>query len=104
MSYLSNLISIGEDNAVKMSALMEQTGLSRRELYKLFEQERKKGAVICATNKGYFLPATTDELQGYIRRVQARVRTESIALHSARALLRKMQLDDEFAPLERLDE
>lgn len=104
MSYLSNLLSAGEDNALKMSVLMELTGLSRRELYKMFEQERKNGTVICATNSGYFLPATTDELQGYIRRVQARVRTESIALHSARALLREMQLDDEFAPLERLDE
>ena len=104
MSYLSNLLSAGEDNALKMSVLMELTGLSRRELYKMFEQERKNGTVICATNSGYFLPATTDELQSYIRRVQARLRAESIALHSARALLSEWKLNDEFSPLARLDE
>lgn len=104
MSYISDLLYVGENNAVKMQTLMDLTGLSRRELYKHFEQERKNGTVICATNSGYFLPANTDELQVYIRRVQARLRAESIALNSARALLREMQLGEEFSPLARLDE
>lgn len=104
MSYISDLLYVGENNAVKMQTLMDLTGLSRREVYKHLEKERRNGAVICGTNNGYFIPATTEELQNYIKRVQARVRTESIALHSARALLSEWQLDDEFSPLVRLDE
>lgn len=93
MNNFIKYIPHGEEHAVKLRDLVNLTGLSGREVYKAVESLRRQGNVICATDAGYFRPTNKDELRRYIRRANARVRSESILLHPARKLLKKWEAE-----------
>ena len=101
---LLSVIRIGEENAIKQSEITALTGFSGRVTRLLCESLRRSGVVICASDRGRFLPANVGELTAYIKRTDAHIRSTSIGLHSARKLLKDWSLKDEFAPLVRLDE
>lgn len=93
MNNFIDYIPRGEEHAVKLRDLVNLTGLSGREIYKTIESLRRQGNVICATDAGYFRPTNKDELRRYLRRANARVRSESILLHPARKLLKKWEAE-----------
>ena len=50
---------------------------SERERKRTFEYLRKQGYLICANEKGYFMPSTVNEIRQYVRKVNRRIATES---------------------------
>ena len=79
-------IPTGEENAVHSAEICRRFGLTERERRKLFEHLRNAGAVICMSDHGFFKPATLAELNTYIRQENARSRSISKSLRSARRL------------------
>ena len=82
-------IPVGEANAVHSAEICTRFGLTERERRKLFERLRNAGAVICASDNGFFKPATLAELNTYIMQETARSRSISKSLRSARRLAAK---------------
>lgn len=82
-------IPIGEANAIHSADICRRYGLTERERRKLFERLRNAGAVICASDNGFFKPATLAELTAYIGRERARSRSISYSLRSARELAKE---------------
>lgn len=81
-----DFIPIGEDNAVHSAEICRRYDLTERERRKLFERLRNAGAVICASDNGFFKPADLAELQAYINQESARSRSISKSLRSAKRL------------------
>lgn len=79
----------GEENAVPCKALEVLTGLSGREVKRCIEDLRRRGTVICSSNRGYFYPERLHELQCFIRRELRRAYSIRRTLESAEALFDK---------------
>lgn len=94
MNDFIKFIPWGEENAVKLRDLINLTGLSERVVYKSIESLRRQEIVVCATDAGFFRPTNKDELRRYIRRANAKVRSESILLHPAKRLLRLWEAEN----------
>ena len=101
---LLSVLRTGEENAILQRDITALTGFSGRVTRQLCENLRKSGVVICASDRGRFLPANLSELKAYVKRTDAHIRSTSIGLHSARKLLKDWSLNDEFSPFARLDE
>ena len=84
---IAEILKRGEANAIKSRELAERTGLDRRTVFHAIEDERKKGALICASDSGYFLPETRDELyRGYMRYTASARKILANATHLKEAL------------------
>ena len=79
----------GECAARTQRELTAITGFDARTTRKLLESARKRGAVICGSDAGRYLPETLDELKRYVKRVESQLRSEGAALQAARRLLRQ---------------
>ena len=90
---LLTIIGRGEENAIKQNEISLRTGLSPRETREIIEHLRASGMVICSSNAGRFFPANVDELEAYVRRIQASVKAECVALAPARRLLKQWRVD-----------
>jgi biotin operon repressor len=86
---LLSVIGKGEDNAITQREITAMLGIGARETRLILERLRKSGVVICSSDHGRFFPENIKELRAYINRVQSGVRSECIALASARRLLRE---------------
>jgi DNA-binding GntR family transcriptional regulator len=91
---LVSIIGRGERHAIKQDEITRLTGLSARETREVIERLRAGGMVICSSNAGRFLPETVEELEAYVRRIQASVRAECVALAPARRLLKEWKGDN----------
>ena len=85
----------GKQNAIPSKLLAEMAGCGNvRDLRALVSQERQQGAVILSTSRGgggYYLPADAEEVQEFIRTLDARARHTFLALRSARKYLRELE-------------
>ena len=90
----------GQGNARKKPELLEATGLPDRVFRKGIEALRRAGVVVCSGDRGYYLPGSLEEVQGYIRQEEARARSTFFTLNSARQLEAKMQAQGEQLRME----
>jgi hypothetical protein len=81
----------GKRNARKKPELLRTTGLNDRAFRKCIETLRRGCVVICSGDYGYFLPATLEEVQGYVLQEESRARSTFFTLQSARWLASEMQ-------------
>ena len=93
---ISTLLPHGEENAVSTKVLMELTGCtSARQLQGRISAERAKGALILATERGYFLPAEgragRQELHRFVRTMERRAAGTLKAAEPARAALAALE-------------
>ena len=77
----------GENNAVSLEDMCVITGLPNRETRLIIEDLRRRGAVICSSNNGYFYPADVLELRRYVQKEQARSSSISENIEAAVRLL-----------------
>lgn len=91
---LVSIIGHGEGNAITQKEITRIIGLSDRDTRAIIERLRAGGMVICSSNAGRFFPENIEELDSYIRRIQASVRAECVALAPARRLLKEWQASD----------
>ena len=71
---VAELLDIGERSAIPSSYLCKILGISRRQLTREIEKERRSGAFICASGSGYFLAENTFEFRCYLRTLESRAR------------------------------
>ena len=96
---LPHLMS-GRGNAKKRRELLAATGLRDRAFRHGVEALRRSGVVVCSDERGYFLPATLAEVQGFIRQEEARARSTFFTLRAARQLAALMQAQGEQLTVE----
>jgi len=94
------LLRSGRGNARKRSELLEATGLSDRVLRRGIEALRRSGVVICSGEHGYYIPATVEEVNAFVRQEEARARSTFYTLRPARQLAARMQEQGEQMQLE----
>ena len=82
-------LSIGQNNAVPLEALINATGAENRVVRKTIEQLRRNGTVIVADENGYYYPANLYELNHYVRKEKARANSIDVTLRSAIELLKE---------------
>ncbi len=85
---ISDLIRVGEKNAIHLSELVSLTKINSRELRKHIEQLRRSGTAIISNNNGYFKPSNAAELNKYIAQETRRAKSIFYTLRAAKAALR----------------
>ena len=84
----------GRANAVHMNDLQRYSGLDNRRLRKMIELIRRDGVCICADEAGYYRPETAEELEKYIKRVEATAKSTFYTLRTAKNELAKMRHEE----------
>ena len=96
---ITEFLKTGKDNSVPSKVLAKMIGCRNvRDLQTLISQERQQGAVILSTSRnggGYYLPADAEEVQEFVRTLDARARHTFLALRSARKYLKEIENVDE---------
>ncbi|HJB47476.1 MAG TPA: hypothetical protein H9713_12355 [Candidatus Mediterraneibacter surreyensis] len=87
---IMNLLPVGKENAISTTELVRLTGCkSARDLQERIAYERNHGAVICSgSGRGYWKPKDRQEIQEFVRTMDARALNTLRAAKSARAVLK----------------
>ena len=101
--YVCSLLGYGEENAIKGEDLMRRASFkSIRQLRERVEYERSQGAVICTSNRGYFLPERdeygelTPKGAAEVRRFYRQQRAKGVGtLHSAKSAKKALREYDQ---------
>jgi len=87
----------GEDNALPMRELARLVGVSERQVRKIIERERGRGAMILSSDNGYFLPSPDCEryeIRRYIHRADARMVTNRKTIRVMKDRLKELEALD----------
>lgn len=87
----------GEANALPMRELARLVGVSERQMRKIIEHERKNGALILASDNGYFLPdpdCERYEILRHIHRADARMITNRKTIRAMKDRLKELEALD----------
>lgn len=74
---IHEILPEGAENARTARELQDALGLTKRQLTRAIEAERRAGHPICASTfspRGYYLAATREEMEAYCKRLQHRQR------------------------------
>ena len=84
------LLPIGKENAITTDELMRMSGCgSSRELRQRISSERERGAIICSgAGRGYWKPKNRQEIQEFIKTMDARLLNPLKAAKGAKKALR----------------
>lgn len=87
---IMNLLPVGKENAISTADLMRLMGCkSARDLQERIAYERNHGAVICSgSGRGYWRPKDRQEIQEFVRTMDARALNTLRAAKSARVALK----------------
>lgn len=85
-----DMLPVGKENAISTADLVWLTGCkSARDLQERIAYERNHGAVICSgSGRGYWKPKDRQEIQEFVRTMDARALNTLRAAKSARAALK----------------
>lgn len=86
---IAGLLPIGRENALSTAELVKMTGCtSPRDLQQRIAEERAAGAIICSgSGKGYWRPKNRQEIEAFVRIMDARASNTFAATRSAKAAL-----------------
>lgn len=95
---VSDFLMHGEENAIPAPVLALLYGYDRdtRKLRKEIDHEREQGELILASEHGYYLPSDNptvaiQEIERFVQRQDARLRSNRRALKSCKDILREYQ-------------
>lgn len=84
---ICSALRTGENNAVSLAEMCSISGLDNRHTRLIIEDLRRKGTVICSSDKGYFYPENASELGRYVRKEKSRSNSIDLTLKAAERLL-----------------
>lgn len=92
---IMSLLPVGKENAISTTDLVRLTGCgSARELQQRIASERNCGALICSgSGRGYWRPKNRQEIQEFVRTLDARARNTLRVTQSAKAVLKQQILE-----------
>lgn len=87
---IESLLPVGKENAISTAELVRLSGCkSARDLQQRIANERNHGAVICSgSGRGYWKPKDRQEIQEFVKTMDARALNTLRAAKSARAVLK----------------
>lgn len=87
---IERLLPVGKENAVTTQELLKITGCgSVRELQQHIAYEREHGAIICSgSGRGYWKPKNRQEIQQFVKTMNARALNTLKAVKSAKRALK----------------
>lgn len=86
------MLAIGKENAIPSRELCNALQLrDMRELRLMVQRERRSGAVILSSEKGYFLPGCKSEVEQFIRTTGRKARSTMRCMKSAKKYLRELE-------------
>lgn len=87
---IDGLLPVGKENAVTTQELVKITGCgSARELQQRIAYEREHGAIICSgSGRGYWKPKNRQEIQQFVKTMNARALNTLKAVKSAKRALK----------------
>ena len=87
---IMSLLPVGKEHSISTADLVRLTGCkSARDLQESIAYERKHGAVICSgSGRGYWKPKDRQEIQKFVKTMDARVLNTLRAAKSARTVLK----------------
>ena len=87
---IEGLLPVGKENAVTTQELVKMSGCgSARELQQRIAYEREHGAIICSgSGRGYWKPKNRQEIQQFVKTMNARALNTLKAARSAKRALR----------------
>ena len=91
---VEDLLKHGKENACTTATLCQLLNMDTRTLQAEIAREREDGAVIlstCQGSGGYYLPSNTEEVQEFIRTLEARGKRTLGALKSAKRYLKQQE-------------
>ena len=92
---ICELLAIGKENAITSRDLCRTLQLKDvRELRLMVERERRAGAVILSSEKGYFLPGNKYEVERFIRTTSKKARSTMYCMKSAKKYLKDLEAVD----------
>ena len=84
----------GRANAIHLNDLQRYSGLNSRALRKMIELIRRDGVCICSDETGYYRPENAEELEKYIKRVEATAKSTFYTLRTSKLELARMKNED----------
>ena len=86
------MLAIGKENAIPSKELCNALRLRDvRELRLMVQRERRNGAVILSSEKGYFLPGCKTEVEQFIRTTGRKAQSTMRCMKSAKKYLRDLE-------------
>lgn len=85
--------AVGASAAMTGDRIGELVDLDRRQIRTKVSRERAAGVVICSNGKGYFLPATEDEVAAFVNRMQKGIRSHTTAMNAAKRYLYTLKME-----------
>lgn len=87
---IQGLLPIGRENAITTEELVKLSGCgSARELQQRIAREREQGAIICSgSGRGYWIPKNRQEIQDFVKTMDARALNTLKSARSAKMALR----------------
>ena len=88
---LLKLIPKGKKNRISSTELERLADCDKRSLKGAISRLRRNGVLICSSvySGGYYLPASSEELEEWVRTEQARIRTHRAAIKPAVDFLKR---------------
>ena len=82
---IQEVLKHGACNGKTRNVLMNELGISYRDLLQIVHDEREKGALILAGNSGYYLPSedpeiALEELEHFAKRQRSRIKEISVTV------------------------
>lgn len=95
---INEMLGVGSENVTTAAELARRLNTDKRTVMQLIRTERLEGELICANNKGYFMPKDINDVNETISRLYKQAR-EGRAVAEAM----KNTRDDEISKGENLD-
>lgn len=89
--FLKQCGAYGEEKAVKQEEIRNLFQLTARRFDAQVYKERAAGRIIISKTKdggGYYLPATVEEIEGFVRVQESRIKKHAIAARPAREFMK----------------
>ena len=99
-SDFTKFIPRGRSNAIPAEKLAKLAGFrNSRELRECISARRRSGELICSStgrHSGYYFPESREELQSFIRQMQASAKSLFLSIQAARRALQQMPGQEEL--------
>lgn len=96
LEQLNDTIPDGSENALSGREIARKFNVSYRAVTLFVNILRRRGAVICSCQRGYYKPLTPDEARRFVRVMRSRVRQIRAATQSAERYVKTIDAASDF--------
>lgn len=91
---VKSLLSFGQESGLHASEIQAVTGLTPRDQRHAVQWMREHGDIVIGDSYGYYLPGSISEIEAWVRRIEAVIKTLQRAVASAKKYLKTIRRDN----------